>query len=165
VPDSTACTQITATFVKWAMTLLTIAINTLMILDARGYTFYWGTNAVPDCGAFVRVNCGTLELGLNTIEGNPFEVNRWLPVIKQRQPILAGSRDRDFSFYLSVPWIYEPWHCRCWTALITTACPTVALWLMQRKRHHHTKCAACGYSRDGLPVAAVCPECGMDATA
>ncbi len=145
------------------MTLLAAAIAALLVLDAAGYTFSWGTNAIHQCGVFVHVREGVMDVGLNTIEGNPFEFNRWLPVITRREPASDVPRNQIFATYLSVPWIYEPWRFPSWKALTAVAVAAAFLWHVQRRNATPGLCNACGYCRDGLSVASACPECGTPA--
>jgi len=54
-----------------------------------------------------------------------------------------------------------------WIPLLATAIPTGVLWrdrlTLRRRRMRLGLCPNCGYSRQGLPAAATCPECGTSA--
>lgn len=49
-----------------------------------------------------------------------------------------------------------------WPLWIATTIGVIVLWRKLRRFHLPGHCHQCGYDRTGLPIAAVCPECGAE---
>lgn len=141
---------------KWGGTAAAALITAAWIASAWRHVDY-----IAPTGHYAAVGMGRIAFGwVDPATGirRGFRVFEW----RNKQPFFA-SRRFDWTFdYWSLP---SQWGAQIpgWVPVLAAATGAALLWrrdAVATKRERVGLCGKCGYSLEGLPGDAPCPECG-----